>query len=150
MCRSSCTFLKEKTKKLVRKKRGHDVHGKTFSAEREATKSARYHAKGIVPSRGVISGLFSAVTVVNIDCNSSLTNLLFRKIGMVVDPLHLEVCAVFPSSPSLPCSSASIFEEFTFPPLRKRRRFVPTGPGNPSFGVVMSTVAILEEEWWCW
>jgi hypothetical protein len=58
-------------------------------------------------------------------------DLLFKKMGIVVAPLHLEVCAFVSSSSSISDRSCSAFlallasvEEF--PPDRIRRRLAPT------------------------
>jgi hypothetical protein len=59
--------------------------------------------------------------------------LLFRKIGMVVEPLHLDVCVVLcleMSSSSFRLAAELLLSVDTFPPLRIRRRFVPIGPGK--------------------
>lgn len=62
--------------------------------------------------------------------------LLFKKIGIVVAPLHFEVCAVLDSDILF---SSDLFVDGVelllvmvdaFPPLRIRRRFAPTGPGK--------------------
>jgi hypothetical protein len=78
--------------------------------------------------------------------------LLLRKMGIVVAPLHLEVCVVF-GSPSSSSSSIDLLLDVlldmveTFPPLRIRRRLVPMGPGKLNFpeGAGSAVVAMVKE-----
>ena len=71
---------------------------------------------------------------------------LFRKMGMVVAPLHLDVSEVFSSSKStLAC--CFVGELFvcvdTFPPLRMRRRFAPRWFGKEILGLFDAIVGVV-------
>jgi hypothetical protein len=56
-------------------------------------------------------------------------DVLFKKMGIVLAPLHFEVWVVF-CSEMLPSSTISVGLAVTDPPLRMRRRFDPKGPGK--------------------
>jgi hypothetical protein len=78
--------------------------------------------------------------------DSAISNLLFRKIGIVVAPLHFDVCAVLLSEGSSSSSSSVNFGVLfanveTFPPLRMRRRLVPMGPGKFILGGILAAAA---------
>jgi hypothetical protein len=76
--------------------------------------------------------------------------------GIVVAPLHLEVCVVFGSPSSSSSSSIDLLFDVlldmveTFPPLRIRRRLVPMGPGKLNFpgGAGSAVVAMVKKVGW--
>jgi hypothetical protein len=59
---------------------------------------------------------------------SQSDNALFKKIGIVLAPLHFDVWVVFCSE--MLSSTISVGLAVTEPPLRMRRRFDPKGPGK--------------------
>ena len=75
---------------------------------------------------------------------------LFKNIGIVVAPLHLEVWTIF--SPTSSASArvtigGSLLDKVdTFPPERMRRRFVPTGPGNLKPPVAADAMVMMKNQ----
>jgi hypothetical protein len=91
-------------------------------------RSVRYHKEAL------IDGMFSRVDTTNFNrkLKFSASNVLFKKIGIVVDPLHFDVWTVFSSSMLFgmldDCISFGVLLLIveTFPPLLIRLLFGPT------------------------